>query len=121
MSEHPIPSEKPKPVAAGLDLEADTSFEAPATTSPEHKQSSKSERAPASLSPNTASAGTFHTDPERLLTFGEGCAFVRLSRRKLWELVQRNEVPHLRVGRLIRFRRAALIAWSTRLEEVARG
>lgn len=50
-------------------------------------------------------------DPGLLLTFKEGCGLLRISARLAWSLCNRGELPHLRIGRLIRFRRAALVAW----------
>lgn len=58
-------------------------------------------------------------DPDALLTFAEGCAILRIGRRLAWSLVNRGELPHLRVGRLIRFRRAALIEWAEYRERKA--
>lgn len=50
-------------------------------------------------------------DPDTLLTFKEGCGVLRICPRLAWTLVNSGELPHLRIGRLIRFRRAALVAW----------
>lgn len=60
--------------------------------------------------PNVASAMPA-TDPDTLLTFAEGRALLRIGRRLAWSLVNRGELPHLRVGRLIRFRRSTLLEW----------
>jgi excisionase family DNA binding protein len=59
-------------------------------------------------------------DPDRLLTFAEGIAFLGIGRRLGWSLCNTGELPHLRIGRLIRFRRAALIAWAEAHEQKER-
>lgn len=59
------------------------------------------------------------TDPDRLLSFEEGRQFLGLGERKTWELVASGDLPHLRIGRLIRFRRAALVAWCEDREQEA--
>jgi excisionase family DNA binding protein len=34
-----------------------------------------------------------------------------ISERKLWDLTQRGEIPHLRIGRNVKYSRAALADW----------
>lgn len=51
-------------------------------------------------------------DPDRLLSFRQGCELLLIGERKGWSLCNCGELPHLRIGRLIRFRRSALIAWA---------
>lgn len=46
-----------------------------------------------------------------VLTFEEAMALLKVGRSTLYRAVARNQVPHRRVGRLVRFSRAALIAW----------
>lgn len=58
-------------------------------------------------------------DPDRLLNFREGCAFLKIGSRLGWSLCNRGDLPHLRIGRLIRFRRSALIAWAESRERKA--
>lgn len=38
-------------------------------------------------------------------------AFLRLGRHAIYDGVSRNEIPHRRIGKHIRFSRAALIRW----------
>lgn len=116
MSEHPIPSERSKPVDASLDREAD---KMPTPLNPKHKPESNASPCRASFPTGNRHADGMTTTPldsERLLTFRQGCDFLHLSQRRLWELVRANQVPHLRLGRLIRFRRSALIGWTAHLE-----
>jgi excisionase family DNA binding protein len=57
-------------------------------------------------------------DPDRLMSFAEGCEFLHMSPRWVGERVKDKTLPHLRCGRNIRFRRSALISWC---EEQERG
>lgn len=68
----------------------------------------------ATLNANTLTPRT--DDPDRLFSFKEGCAFLLIGERKGWSLCNCGELPHLRIGRLIRFRRSALIAWAAARE-----
>lgn len=76
---------------------------------------SKSGRAAQSAMPSSPPA-----DPDQLLSFAEGIAVLRIGRRLGWELVNRGELPHLRIGKLIRFRRASLLAWAESQEKRGR-
>lgn len=60
-----------------------------------------------------------HIDPDQLLTFEEGRQILCIGKRFLWSLVNRGDIPHLRVGRLIRFRRSSLVAWMAKAERKA--
>ncbi len=46
-----------------------------------------------------------------LLTVPEAAQILRISRNLAYELVARNELPSIRLGRVIRIPRAALDAW----------
>jgi excisionase family DNA binding protein len=57
---------------------------------------------------------------ENALTFGEGdpaldvhdvARLLRVGRNAVYELVARNQVPHRRIGKQIRFSRSAIIRW----------
>lgn len=50
-------------------------------------------------------------DPDRLLTFKEAMELLNVGRQFLWQQCNAGKVPHLRLGRLIRFRRSSLLAW----------
>jgi excisionase family DNA binding protein len=58
-------------------------------------------------------------DPDRPLNFREGCAFLGIGRRLGWSMCNDGTLPHLRVGKLIRFRRSALVAWTETQERKA--
>lgn len=51
-------------------------------------------------------------DMAALLTFKQGAEFLAVSARTLWTLVNSGQLPHVRIGRLIRFRREALVDWT---------
>lgn len=46
-----------------------------------------------------------------LLTAREAAAFLAISERFLWTLVQAGDPPCVRIGRSVRFDRADLLAW----------
>lgn len=46
-----------------------------------------------------------------VLTVDEAARMLKVGRNALYEACGRNEIPHRRVGRLIRFSRAALVTW----------
>ena len=73
---------------------------------------------PPSLTPEPASSlGTANApaaspiDPDRLLTFKEAMDLLNVGRQFLWQQCNAGKVPHLRLGRLIRFRRSSLLTW----------
>lgn len=66
---------------------------------------------PASSLGTTNSPAASPLDPDRLLTFKEALVVLHIGRQLLWQLCNAGKVPHLRLGRLIRFRRSSLLAW----------
>jgi excisionase family DNA binding protein len=46
-----------------------------------------------------------------ILTLEETACFLKVKKRMLYDRVQRNNIPHLRVGKLIRFSKTALLDW----------
>jgi len=58
-------------------------------------------------------------DPERLLGYRETAVFTGMCERKLQELVANRRIPHIRLGRSIRFRRSSLIKWLSDQEVAA--
>jgi excisionase family DNA binding protein len=54
-------------------------------------------------------------DPE-LLTINQAAAFLAISRSGLYALMQTFQIPHVRLGKRIRFRRETLKAWCKQLE-----
>jgi excisionase family DNA binding protein len=41
----------------------------------------------------------------------EAAAALAISERKLWDLTNRNLIPHVRIGRAVRYSPADLLAW----------
>lgn len=60
------------------------------------------------------------TDPEvaglppLLIDATAACQLLSIGKRKLWELTNRNIIPHIRIGRLVRYSPAALSEWCSR-------
>jgi excisionase family DNA binding protein len=50
----------------------------------------------------------------------EAARLLGLGERKLWELTKSGDIPHIKVGRLVRYRIASLKRWS-REQEVRTG
>lgn len=49
--------------------------------------------------------------PESLLTVLEAAVYLHVSRAKIYLLTCRRQIPHHKLGRHVRFRRAELDAW----------
>lgn len=64
--------------------------------------------------------GPQETDPvvDPLLTADEVAAFMRVTRSWVYAETRRNALPHLRLGRYVRYRRSAIEQW---LEGAERG
>ena len=54
---------------------------------------------------------------EGLLTSGEVAKYLRCSVSTVRRLVMRGQIPHFRVGKLVRFRRGDVDAWLNRYRE----
>lgn len=50
-------------------------------------------------------------DAPEVLTADEVAAFLRCSRKSVYDAVARHEIPHQKLGRKILFSRAALLDW----------
>ncbi len=51
-----------------------------------------------------------------LIPIAEAVKFTGLSERTMWRLVRDREVPHVRIGGRVLFRREALADWVRQLE-----
>jgi excisionase family DNA binding protein len=49
--------------------------------------------------------------PDKLLDAGEVAELLHVSRRWVEDAVRRDELPHLRLGKFVRFRGEAILAW----------
>lgn len=54
---------------------------------------------------------------EGLMTVSDVSAYLRCSASTVRRLVSRSEIPHFRLGKLVRFRRSELDAWLVRYHE----
>jgi excisionase family DNA binding protein len=48
---------------------------------------------------------------DEILTLEEAAAFLKVKKRMLYNLVELRAIPFLKVGRLLRFSRFALLRW----------
>lgn len=55
---------------------------------------------------------------DQLLTIHEACAYLKLARQTIYNMVNRGDIPYLKAGKALRFRKSALDAW---LEQSAAG
>ena len=58
------------------------------------------------------------SNEEPLLTAGEVASLMRVSTAWVYAETRRNALPHVRLGRYVRFRRSAIEQW---LDDVERG
>jgi len=56
------------------------------------------------------------TDDDKLLTAGEVAELIRVTRAWVYAGTRRNAIPHLRLGRYVRYRRSAIEAWMRAVE-----
>ena len=50
-------------------------------------------------------------DDDEVLTVAEAAVLLRVGRNQVYALAGRNEIPHRRLGKHLRFTRRALMAW----------
>ena len=46
-----------------------------------------------------------------ILTVPETAEYLKLSKSKVYYLVQRNQIPHIKIGKNVRIRREDLLVW----------
>jgi excisionase family DNA binding protein len=51
-----------------------------------------------------------------LLTADEVAALLRMTSAWVYSETRRNRIPHLRLGRYVRYRRSTIVAWMGKLE-----
>ena len=54
--------------------------------------------------------------PDDFLTIDDVADLLKVRKSTLYSWTHQNQIPHLKVGRLVRFRRDAIEAWLKRLE-----
>ena len=57
---------------------------------------------------------SFHQLEDPILTIPEVARYLKISKSKIYSLVSREEIPHLKIGRNVRIRRKDLQAWIER-------
>ncbi len=48
---------------------------------------------------------------EAILTIPEVARYLKISKSKIYYLVQRREIPHFRIGRNVRIKESELVKW----------
>lgn len=56
------------------------------------------------------------TADDKLLTADDVADLMRVTRAWVYAETRRNAIPHLRLGRYVRYRRAAIEAWMAQIE-----
>ena len=56
------------------------------------------------------------SEDDKLLTAGEVADLIRVTRAWVYAETRRNAIPHLRLGRYVRYRRSAIEAWIRAVE-----
>jgi excisionase family DNA binding protein len=51
-------------------------------------------------------------EEDKILTLDEAAAFLKVTKRMLYSRVQKHTIPFLKIGKLIRFEKNALLEWS---------
>jgi excisionase family DNA binding protein len=73
---------------------------------------------PATTTQNGASGTVAPSDPRTLLTADEVAERLRVTKCWIYAEVRAGRLPHLRLGRYVRFRARAIDAW---IEQIERG
>ena len=50
-------------------------------------------------------------NPDQLMTLEEAAAYLKLAHSTIYNMVNRDEIPFLKAGRQLRFRKSALDNW----------
>jgi len=54
---------------------------------------------------------SFRRAEDPILTIPEVARYLKVSKAKVYDLVSKNEIPHLKIGRNVRIRQADLQVW----------
>jgi excisionase family DNA binding protein len=65
----------------------------------------------------TDGAAPTNQDAERLMTADEVAAVLQVARGWVYAATRRNEIPHVRLGRYVRYRPSAIEAWMATIEQ----
>jgi excisionase family DNA binding protein len=64
-----------------------------------------------SATPGTHNPEPTPLDPDTLLDAKQTAALLAISARTLWSMTNAGMIPSVRIGRSVRYRRAALLEW----------
>jgi excisionase family DNA binding protein len=62
------------------------------------------------------SSSEFHTNPDRLLTADEVAAMLHVTKSWVYDQTRQHRMPHVRLGRYVRYRRSAVDRWIEQIE-----
>lgn len=54
---------------------------------------------------------SFHRSEDTILTIPEVARYLKMSKSKIYDLVSKKEIPHLKIGRNVRIRQMDLQIW----------
>jgi excisionase family DNA binding protein len=58
----------------------------------------------------------FNTTPDRLLTAAEVAAMLHVTKSWVYDQTRQHRMPHVRLGRYVRYRRSAVDRWIEQIE-----
>jgi excisionase family DNA binding protein len=62
------------------------------------------------------SSSEFHTTSDRLLTADEVAAMLHVTKSWVYDQTRQRRMPHVRLGRYVRYRRSAVDRWIEQIE-----
>jgi len=63
----------------------------------------------------------FNTPPDRLLTADEVAEILHVTKAWVYDQTRQQRMPHVRLGRYVRYRRSAVASWIEQLESQSLG
>ena len=54
---------------------------------------------------------SFHWSEDTILTIPEVARYLKMSKSKIYDLVSKKEIPHIKIGRNVRIRQTDLQIW----------
>jgi excisionase family DNA binding protein len=54
---------------------------------------------------------SFHRSEDTILTIPEVAGYLKMSKSKIYDLVSKKEIPHIKIGRNVRIRQTDLQMW----------
>jgi len=75
---------------------------------------------PANVDDHEATSSVVGVDAEAVLDVEDIATLLRVGRNTVYSLVAKNQIPHRRLGKQIRFSRAAVMSWLSASWQVAK-